>query len=93
MAQHPSVLLYGNDHITGLLAAKMARKMPTGSIVAMAATQTALDAHSTMLTALDIDNGVLCHPSGQVDDLDPYIGPLVQTPLASALSGGTGALP
>lgn len=80
-AQHPSVLLYGNDHITGLLAAKMARKMPTGSIVAMAVTQTALDAHSTMLTALDIDNAMLCHPSGQVDDLDPYIGPLVQTPL------------
>eukprot|EP01043_Picozoa_sp_COSAG02_P034109 COSAG02_NODE_2367_length_9051_cov_10.810433_4_plen_754_part_00 len=80
-AQHPSVLLYGNDHITGLLAAKMARKMPTGSIVAMAATQTALDAHSTMLKALDIDNAMLCHPAGQADNLDPYIGPLVQTPL------------
>jgi hypothetical protein len=80
-AQHPSVLMYGNDHITGLLAAKMARKMPTGSIVAMATTQTALDAHSTMLRALDIDNALLCHPSGQADDLDPYIGPLVQTPL------------
>ena len=80
-AQHPSVLLYGNDHITGLLAAKMARKMPTGSIVAMATTQTALDAHSTMLKALNIDNAMLCHPSGQADHLDPYIGPLVQTPL------------
>ena len=79
--QHPSVLLYGNDHITGLLAAKMARKMPTGTIVAMAGSQPALDAHSTMLSALDIDNALLCHPNGQANDLEPYIGPLVQTPV------------
>ena len=81
-AQHPSVLLYGNDHITGLLAAKMARKMPTGTVVAMAETLPALKAHSTILSALNIDNALLCHKGGQAEETDaPYIGPLVQTPL------------
>jgi hypothetical protein len=79
---HPAMLIYGNDHIAGLLAAKLARKAKTGTVVILSTVAKALSAHTTLIDALDIDNVLMCWPPERVNGVPSFFSNmLVQTPL------------
>ena len=75
-----SALLYGNDRVVGLLAAKLARKRPMASVVGVLSGASAVKRLHSLTTALQLDNVVICHKREGHSSL-PYIAPLVASPL------------
>ena len=70
------MLVYGNDHVSGLLAAKLARKMPTSTVVTIARTTESLEQHHAVFDSLGIQNVLLCrnndHGEIQGDRAHPH---------------------
>ena len=63
---HPSTLVHGNQKIAGLLAAKIARRAKTGTVVVIASIP-ALQYHHTLFSALGTQNALICSPESTLD--------------------------